>query len=82
MEVRKMESKDKDETDWLPVVKLNGIKYVVDIENRAFRQWRDPDSRVSLYSDAGKEIVKAMTGQEWRVFTTRSWWEKNDEQVV
>ena len=82
MEVMKVESKDGCEIDWLPVVSFNGVEYMVDIENRAFRQCLDSNSRVSFYSDRGREMVKAMTGRQWRAFTPRELWEKEDEQVV
>lgn len=77
-----MESGGSCEIDWLPVVKFNGVEYMVDIENRTFRQRLDPNSRVSFYSDRGREMVKAMTGRQWWAFTPRELWEKEDEQVV
>jgi len=77
-----MESEDNDKIDWLPVVKLDGFEYLVDIENRSFRQCLDPSSQVSFYSDTGREMIKALRGKEWRVFVPRGYWEKNEEQVV
>lgn len=77
-----MEKSKEKTTEWLPVVDFDGHKYVVDFGVRAFRRFRGPKSAVSFYSEAGRQMTKAMVGIEWRTFTAKDLWEKNDEQVV
>jgi hypothetical protein len=77
-----MEKNKEKTTEWLPVVDLDGHKYVVDFEARAFRRFCDPKSSVSFYSKAGRQMTKAMVGTEWCIHTPRELWEKNNEQVV
>ena len=67
---------------WLPVMEFEGVEYVVDVENRRFGRFNDPSRGVEFHSDRGREMVKAMIGQEWRAFTPRDLWERKDEQVV
>jgi hypothetical protein len=78
----RMEKSKEKATEWLPVVDFDGDQYVVDFEVRAFRRFRDPTSAVSFYSDAGRQMTKAMMGTEWSTFTARELWEKKNEQVV
>lgn len=82
IEVMRMENSKEKTTEWLPVVDFDGDKYVIDFEARAFRSFNDPNGSVSFYSDAGRQMAKAMMGTEWRTFTARELWEKKDEQVV
>ena len=77
-----MKTKQEAIADWLPVVEFDGVQYVIDIENRRFGQFNDPDSGVEFHSDQGREMARVMIGQEWRAFTPRALWENRDEQVV
>jgi len=67
---------EKDGVEWLPVVELDGIEFVVDFANRAFRQHCDPNSSVCFHSEHGRDMVQAMVGTAWRTFTPREVWEK------
>lgn len=59
-----------EETEWLPVVKFDdGAEFIIDIEARLFRSSSDPEENVGFYSEKGREMVKAMVGNEWR-----GWW--------
>jgi hypothetical protein len=77
-----MKAEQETRADWLPVVEFNGVEYVVDVENRRFGQFDDPDSGVEFHSDRGREMARAMIGRQWRAFTPRDLWENRDEQVV
>jgi len=61
----------KDEAEWLPVGEFHGVEYVVDIQNRRFGQLQDRTEIVTLHSDEGREMVRAMVGMEWRAWTPR-----------
>jgi len=73
---------EEDGTEWLPVVELDGVEYVVDIANRAFRQRCDRDISVGFYSEQGREMVRAMAGMEWGMWTPREVWKAQRELVV
>jgi len=77
-----MKTKQEATADWLPVVEFAGVQYVVDVENRRFGEFDDPDCGVEFHSDQGREMARAMIGREWRAFTPRALWENQDEQVV
>ncbi len=50
----------------LPVMEFEGAEFLVDIERREFRKADDADVRVWFYCKKGREMVRAMAGQEWR----------------
>ena len=52
----------------LPIVKLHGIEYLVDIDQREFREFKNPDNVINMHSEQGRRIVKMSFGQEWRRF--------------
>lgn len=62
---------EEDGTEWLPVVEFEGVEYVVDVQNRRFRLLLAPTEIVAFHSDEGQEMVRAMTGTEWRAWTPR-----------
>ena len=41
----------------LPIVKLHGIEYLVDIEQREFLEFKNPDNVVNMHSEKGRQIV-------------------------
>ena len=77
-----MNVQESDGIDWLPVVEFSGVEYVVDIGSRAFRQRRDSRQSVGFYSKAGRAMVAAMIGTEWRAFTPKGLWQSEPELVV
>jgi len=48
----------EDERRLLPIVKLYGSEYLVDIGNRLFKKFREPEITIWFYSERGREIVK------------------------
>jgi len=56
----------------LPVVELNGTEYVIDIERREFREAHCPQNSVGMHTEQGRQMVKAMSGTEWRTFAIDS----------
>jgi len=52
----------------LPIVEICGKEYLVDIENRLFNEFRNPESSIWFYSEKGKQLVKKCSGKEWHSF--------------
>ena len=57
-----------ENTKLLPVVKLDGREFLVDIENREFVDTGDLDLCIPMHSKQGHAIVEAMEGREWNCF--------------
>ena len=53
------------DTKLLPVVKLFGKEFLVDVENRQFRNFNKPDEVIMMHSGQGRQIVADMQGVEW-----------------
>lgn len=63
---------EEDKTEWLPVVEFESIEYVVDVQNRRFGRLADPVESVVFHSGEGGEMVKTMSGTEWRAWISRA----------
>jgi hypothetical protein len=49
----------------LPVATLNGQEFLVDIENRQFRNFNNSDEVIRMHSERGRKVVRDMQGSEW-----------------
>lgn len=49
----------------LPLVKVDGATFLVDIANREFRDFGDSKNVIKMHSAYGKKIVSQMHGQQW-----------------
>ena len=49
----------------LPVAKLNGQEFLVDIENRQFRSFKNSDEVIGMHSQRGRQMVKEMQEGKW-----------------
>jgi hypothetical protein len=58
--------KVEKEPKLLPVTKLNGQEFLVDVENRQFRNFKNSDEVIEMHSQQGRKMVKDMQGSEWR----------------
>lgn len=63
----------------LPIVKLHGIDYLVDIEQRKFREFKNPDNVVNMHSEKGRQIVNEIVGGQWDSFGVDSYPQKGIE---
>jgi len=63
MSVRKVEK--GQEPKLLPVAKLNGREFLVDVENRQFRNFNEPGEVIRMHSQQGRKMLKDMQGGEW-----------------
>ena len=50
----------------LPVAQVNGQEFLVDVENRLFRSFTNPDEVIGMHSPQGRRILKDMQGSQWR----------------
>ena len=68
-EVDKMEeANDKPGKRLLPVVRLDGTEYLVDVANRQFKEFRDPEKRIWFYSEKGRQMVRQCGQTGWQSF--------------
>ncbi|MFC1636847.1 hypothetical protein ACFL5Z_18640 [Planctomycetota bacterium] len=56
---------DGNEPRLLPVVKLNGHEFLVDIENRQFRNFKNSNEIIGMHSQQGKKMVRDIQGSKW-----------------
>lgn len=63
----------------LPIVKLHGIEYLVDIEQREFLEFKNPDNVVNMHSEKGRQIVNEIVGGQWNSFGVDSYPRKGME---
>jgi hypothetical protein len=49
----------------LPMAKVLGREFLIDIENRELRDFNDPENVISMHSPIGRQIIKEMQGTEW-----------------
>ena len=52
----------------LPVAKLNGQEFLVDVENRQFRNFENSNEVIGMHSQQGRKMVKDMQDSEWRCY--------------
>jgi hypothetical protein len=50
----------------LPVAKLDGQEFLVDVENRQFRNFKNSDEVIGMHSQQGRKMVKDMQGSDWK----------------
>lgn len=57
--------KGEKEPKLLPVAEVDGREFLVDIENRLFRKFANPDEVIGMHSTQGRQMVKDMQGRQW-----------------
>jgi len=60
------EHKTEKEPRLLPVAEVNGREFLVDVENRLFRNFTHPDEVIGMHSQQGRQMVKDMQTSKWR----------------
>ena len=58
--------KAESEPRLLPVFEVDGHEFLVDVENRLFRDLTNPDVLIGMHSKQGKKMVRDMKGSKWR----------------
>ena len=51
-----------------PMTKLNGRDFLVDIENRHFRNFTNPDEVIEMHSQRGRKMLKDMQASKWESY--------------
>ena len=59
----------EEDSKLVPLVKLQGREFLVDIENRQFIDNDDISRCIDMHSARGRAMVDEMEGTEWRCFT-------------
>ena len=54
-----------ENTKLLPVAKVAGKEFLVDVENRQFRDFDDPETVIKMHSAEGRELLEQMKGTDW-----------------
>ena len=54
-----------ENTKLLPLANVAGKEFLVDIENRQFRDFDDPNTVIKMHSREGKELLEQMKGTDW-----------------
>jgi len=49
----------------LPLAKIDGRNFLVDVENREFRDFDNSDTVVKMHSSFGRKILSEMQGTGW-----------------
>ena len=49
----------------LPVAEVDGHEFLVDVENRQFRSFTNPNEVIGMHSEQGKKILRDMRGSKW-----------------
>jgi hypothetical protein len=52
----------------LPVIEWDGKEFLVDVDNRQFRNVNDAGDFIKMHSPQGRAIVRQTQNVEWRVF--------------
>jgi len=60
--------KDEKKSRLLPVAKVDGREFLVDVENRQFRNFTNPDEVIGMHSTQGRQMVKDMQGSAWKSY--------------
>ena len=75
----KNQTVQEKESCLLPIVKVDGTEYIVDVEQREFREFGNPDNAVNMHSDKGRQIVNDIVGGQWESYATASYPQKGLE---
>jgi hypothetical protein len=59
---------EDDGRQLLPVARINGREFLVDIENRLFRNFKNSDEVIEMHSQQGRQMVKDMQGSDWNSY--------------
>ena len=56
---------NKAEPRLLPVAEVDCREFLVDVENRLFRDFTKPDEVIGMHSKQGGKLLKDMQGDKW-----------------
>lgn len=53
------------DTKLLPIAKIGGRDFLVDVEHREFRDFDNTDTVIKMHSPVGRHILREMQGSSW-----------------
>ena len=59
---------NQEEQRFLPIVKIGDTEYLVDIEHREFRDFKNSENVVNMHSEKGRQIIKQCLGGQWHSY--------------
>jgi len=58
----------REDARLLPVIQWQGREFVVDVDNRQFRDLNGMDDAIGMHSPQGRAMVRQMQNVEWHTF--------------
>jgi len=55
----------EQDAELLPIARLYGKNFLIDVSRRQFRNFDDPDDVVGMHTDRGRKMVRDMQGLEF-----------------
>jgi hypothetical protein len=55
----------KMEEKLLPLAEVEGREFLIDIENREFRDFDNSENVIKMHSPVGRELLSQMMGTDW-----------------
>ena len=53
------------DAELLPIARIDGREFLVDVKCREFRDFDDPDNVIKMHSSIGRQIISEMQGTDW-----------------
>jgi hypothetical protein len=57
-----------ENTKLLPLAKLYGKEYLIDVENRQFRNFKKSDEVIWMHSEQGRKMIEDIQGSCWESY--------------
>ena len=55
----------EQEIKLLPITKIDGREFLIDIENREFRDFDNPENIIKMHSPVGRQVLSDIQGTQW-----------------
>jgi len=60
--------KVQKEPTLLPVAIIHGQEFLIDVDNRQFRNLKNSDEVIEMHSQQGRKMVKDIQGSDWNSY--------------
>ncbi len=55
----------REDAKLLPMAKISGREFLVDVERRELRDFNNPENIIRMHSSLGRQLVREMHGTQW-----------------